>query len=864
MLMWVVALFLNFMCQLCILFVAFVLYVHLKSWHATDCSLTVTKIRPGQRGVQGAQFKMEISFLEGAGILPTNESSLSTEQNVSTAPPLLEAIVNITSTKLFGQMNSTRDFSYLETEIDDNKSLLADIPDLVNRVYAKNKRMPVYVKGKRVWGSSPEAGEEKVEADGLECEVVNVNTARCGLRKQYCCKTELKVAPPPPPVGILNGTLPGTSEGSSTDSPIVPLIGGVVGGLVGLVAIACCWRSKKRRQRQKLHIANLEKMAREQEPYKQIKHSARPESPALSEDNLDIDGLDEELGIDMREGESEPLIAAKYHTVPSISGADSSFLMEMKERRESTDVEARDIKSWNGYMHWQWEGFEMSFATECQQVRRTTTGAANMGPQGVLTQNFQNLSAVNFDVDYKTEIEPFLGEKLGEGGFGKVFQATWRHVKVAVKVMKIDNDSMQQTLEDEIKLTSRFHHPNIVKVLAACFRDKENICLIMELVENGSLSQRIHNRNKRKLEYMEVLKLGHDIAQALAYLHPTVIHRDLKPQNVLLDLKGRAKIADFGISKFKDPHKSYLSVTQTGGTPNYMAPELFNGTRVDERCDIFSLGCILYEAVTRKVPFSDLPHDNFAPPLFQIIKTVAIDKKRPKIPEYCPHKLATLIRVCWSDNPKKRPSAAKVKEIIEGMMKEEMQHRKGDALKERQASGDAASNSGNSTGPSPQPDSQVSRRPSFFSGWMRGSQGRSPTSDIPDSPANAIPRPPRRPADPQPPPGWHDDAAPRGRSIQISDDTVGMTGVPPSQDRGVSVSGSSLDDSSLLDGRQWRGASENSQSSADTPGRDRVPSVGMQLPGVLPYAGHKGRAGRSHRNRNFILPVTDAHVNGRY
>ena len=80
-------------------------------------------------------------------------------------------------------------------------------------------------------------------------------------------------------------------------------------------------------------------------------------------------------------------------------------------------------------------------------------------------------------------------------------------------------------------------------------------------------------------------QIGHDIAEALAYLHPTVIHRDLKPQNVLIDKIGCAKIADFGISKFKDPHKSYLSVTQTGGTPNYMAPELFNGTRVDERSE---------------------------------------------------------------------------------------------------------------------------------------------------------------------------------------------------------------------------------------------------------------------------------------
>lgn len=62
-------------------------------------------------------------------------------------------------------------------------------------------------------------------------------------------------------------------------------------------------------------------------------------------------------------------------------------------------------------------------------------------------------------------------------------------------------------------------------------------------------------------------------------------------------------------------------MTQTGGTPNYMAPELFNGTRVDEKCDIYSLGCILYEAMTRRVPLSDLPSDNCAP-LFQVKNTI--------------------------------------------------------------------------------------------------------------------------------------------------------------------------------------------------------------------------------------------------
>lgn len=80
-----------------------------------------------------------------------------------------------------------------------------------------------------------------------------------------------------------------------------------------------------------------------------------------------------------------------------------------------------------------------------------------------------------------------------------------------------------------------------------------------------------------------LLQLARDVAEGLAYLHPSVIHRDLKPSNILLDEDGRAKIADFGISRVKDPSKTYLTTNNDNGTPMYMAPEQFNGTRVDEK-----------------------------------------------------------------------------------------------------------------------------------------------------------------------------------------------------------------------------------------------------------------------------------------
>lgn len=117
--------------------------------------------------------------------------------------------------------------------------------------------------------------------------------------------------------------------------------------------------------------------------------------------------------------------------------------------------------------------------------------------------------------------------------------------------MKVDTETMHKHLKDEVKLTSQMCHDRIVRLLGACLTNKDNVCLIMELIENGNLSKRIHNRKLRKMEYLEVLQIGFDVAEGLSYLHPSIIHRDLKPQNVLLDKDGRAKIADFGISKFK-------------------------------------------------------------------------------------------------------------------------------------------------------------------------------------------------------------------------------------------------------------------------------------------------------------------------
>jgi hypothetical protein len=300
---------------------------------------------------------------------------------------------------------------------------------------------------------------------------------------------------------------------------------------------------------------------------------------------------------------------------------------------------------------------------------------------------------IDLDVD-PSEIMGHLGKCLGTGGFGSVFEAEWRGKKVAVKMLPslsgaaagnsdgnnnnnnggAHGDAAYQALLREIQLASKFDSDRLVKVYGACTRDKNNCCLIMELAENGSLFQRIHDRRKRRLSYLEILQLGHDIACGLAYLHPAVVHRDLKPQNVLLDTDGRAKLADFGISRIKDPTKSYFSqVTAENGTPMYMAPESMNGTRVDEKVDVYALGVILNEAWTRRQPWKDSAH------FFQIILKVAINGERPWVDPDCPEPLKRLITKCWHQDPRQRPSCADVMRLTDLLIQDEL--RKYDQLR---------------------------------------------------------------------------------------------------------------------------------------------------------------------------------------
>lgn len=140
------------------------------------------------------------------------------------------------------------------------------------------------------------------------------------------------------------------------------------------------------------------------------------------------------------------------------------------------------------------------------------------------------------------------------------------------------------------------------------------------------------------------LRVCEDVVSAMDYLHrvhqPKVIHRDLKPQNILVDCAGRAYLADFGIARLSE--RTFLNTANYAmGTLNYMAPELFgSGEWVDEKCDVYSFGMIAYEMFTGLVPWKD------AQPM-QLAMKVGIERCRPDIPSDCPERYRALITLCW-------------------------------------------------------------------------------------------------------------------------------------------------------------------------------------------------------------------------
>jgi serine/threonine protein kinase len=202
-------------------------------------------------------------------------------------------------------------------------------------------------------------------------------------------------------------------------------------------------------------------------------------------------------------------------------------------------------------------------------------------------------------------------EQLGEGGMATVYKAfdTRLERPVALKVILPTREHTEKFLkrfEREAKGLARLSHPNIVKVLD--YGEHEGLpYLVMEYQPGGTLKDKLG----KAMGYREAAKLLAPVARALGYAHAQkVVHRDVKPSNILLTGSGEPMLSDFGVAKMLVEDKP-VDLTGTGvgiGTPEYMAPEQGMGKEVDGRTDIYSLGIVFYELVTGRKPYrADTP-----------------------------------------------------------------------------------------------------------------------------------------------------------------------------------------------------------------------------------------------------------------
>jgi serine/threonine protein kinase len=227
-----------------------------------------------------------------------------------------------------------------------------------------------------------------------------------------------------------------------------------------------------------------------------------------------------------------------------------------------------------------------------------------------------------------------LEELVGSGGMSSVYRARDRVLDrtVAIKLLHqrlSEDEEYVERFRREALMVAGLLHQNIVTVID---RGEDGGCpfIVFEFVAGENLKQLVNREAPLPVE--RAVELAMQVARGLSFAHANgYVHRDVKPQNVLLNGDGEAKVTDFGIARSLDVKHG---VTQTGtvlGTSDYIAPEQAQGQRVDEHTDVYSLGIVLYELLTGELPFSG---DNFVAVAMQHINEIAprVSAKRPDVP----------------------------------------------------------------------------------------------------------------------------------------------------------------------------------------------------------------------------------------
>ncbi|PLS74732.1 MAG: serine/threonine protein kinase, partial [Actinobacteria bacterium] len=249
-----------------------------------------------------------------------------------------------------------------------------------------------------------------------------------------------------------------------------------------------------------------------------------------------------------------------------------------------------------------------------------------------------------------------LGRRLGRGGMAEVYEAHDELLDrpVAVKMLRPDiaaNPDVRSRFEVEARSAARLHHPNVVSVFDTG-EDGGDPYLVMELLPGQSLADRL-GQGRVAPEWL--CRVAGDVLAALGAAHAAgLVHRDVKPANVLLTADGQAKVGDFGIAKSMEAVGGDLTVTGLLlGTPAYLAPERIQGETATPQSDLYSLGVVLYEALAGVKPFVG----NTPMAVATAIATLAPPPLHVARPGLDPRLVAAVERA-MAKNPAERPATA--------------------------------------------------------------------------------------------------------------------------------------------------------------------------------------------------------------
>eukprot|EP00927_Polykrikos_kofoidii_P042325 TRINITY_DN3620_c0_g2_i1.p1 TRINITY_DN3620_c0_g2~~TRINITY_DN3620_c0_g2_i1.p1 ORF type:complete len:335 (-),score=35.60 TRINITY_DN3620_c0_g2_i1:132-1136(-) len=309
-------------------------------------------------------------------------------------------------------------------------------------------------------------------------------------------------------------------------------------------------------------------------------------------------------------------------------------------------------------------------------------------------ENEQNINGVSHDqadqaidgdgqeeFDSIDSSEFVIQSHIGSGAQAAVYRAVWwrKHARstsvITVAVKRLHTSSNNRVYDCEC-LTRDISHPNLVKCYDAT--NSPPYLIVSEYCSGGSLYDLIHDSSVQ-FPWKQRLQILLDVSKGMEYLHnsvPVILHRDLKSCNVLLSKpvtstqqRPTAKVADFGLSRIRAARPTAMPMTRYVGTWRWMAPEVFSSTQYDERVDVFSFGLLMYEVLTRTVPYAD--KWNLDVPASARIGLHIIQGHRPNtqlVNPSCLPKTVELMCECWAGDPSARPSFTSIKSQISNQL----------------------------------------------------------------------------------------------------------------------------------------------------------------------------------------------------